>query len=378
MGGKIENRHQRILQIVREHGTIRVTELAEQLGVSQVTLRRDVAALESVGQLRRVQGSVSWPTAPLSARDARLARAPRVTAPRGLTIGMVVPTGDRYYRSVLQGAREAALATGARLRIAITEYAPERDLPLVDRLLGTGVDGLLLTPCWSADGPTLAECAPFAELPVPVVLVERRIPLGLPGAHLDRICSDHAAGAALGVEHLAGLGHERIALLARQSHTMPQLLRGYRAATTALGLPELSFTPPTSAVFGMDPPDGMEAHTSRLIGEAERGEIDAAIVHTDSDAINVIGRLQALGLRVPQDVALVSYDDELSEVSDIELSALAPAKRALGRGAVNLLLRRLADPNARVTRTELEPELVVRDSCGAALRSARPAKAIRK
>ena len=371
MGGKIENRHQRILQLVRERGTIRVTELADELGVSQVTLRRDVAALESVGQLRRVQGSVSWPTAPLSARDARLARAPRVTAPRGLTIGMVVPTGDRYYRLVLQGAREAALAAGARLRIAITDYSPHRDLPLIDRLLGAGVDGLLLTPCWSADGPRYEECAPFAELPVPIVLVERRIPLGLPGAHLDRICSDHAAGAALGVEHLAALGHERIALLARQSHTMPQLLRGYHAATSSFDLPDLAFTPPTSAVFGEDPPDGMELLTRQLLGQVEIGEIDAAIVHTDADAINLIRRLQALGLTVPQDLALVSYDDELSEVSDIELSALAPAKRALGRGAVSLLLRRLAEPNARVTRTELEPELVVRDSCGASARSAR-------
>ena len=112
----------------------------------------------------------------------------------------------------------------------------------------------------------------------------------------------------------------------------------------------------------------MESLTRQLLGQVENGEIDAAIVHTDADAINLIRRLQALGLTVPQDLALVSYDDELSEVSDIELSALAPAKRALGRGAVNLLLRRLAEPNARVTRTELEPELVVRDSCGATAR----------
>ena len=82
------------------------------------------------------------------------------------------------------------------------------------------------------------------------MLVERRIPLGLPGAHLDRICSDHAAGAAFGVEHLAALGHERIALLARQSHTMPHLLRGYHAATSSFDLPDLAFTPPISAVFG--------------------------------------------------------------------------------------------------------------------------------
>jgi DNA-binding LacI/PurR family transcriptional regulator len=365
MAGKIEKRHERLLQIIRDRGTVRVTELADLLGVSQVTLRRDVAALESVGRLRRSQGSASWPTAPLNARDARLARQPRVPVPRGLTLGIMVPSATHYYRRVLQGAQEAAAAAGARLRVAITDYELERDLAQVGRLLRAGVDGLLIAPAWGVDEPTAEECAPFAELPVPTVLVERRIPLGLPGSGLDRMCSDHAAGAALAVQHLAGLGHRRVALLARYSHTMPHLVRGYRSAVGALSLPEDIFAASGSLKSRTDT---FEIQAERLLKRILEGEADAALVHTDADAINLIRRLEAQGLSVPRDVALVSYDDELTAFSDIALTAVAPAKHAIGRGAMSMLLRRLADPKARSTRTELVPELIVRDSCGAPTR----------
>jgi DNA-binding LacI/PurR family transcriptional regulator len=218
------------------------------------------------------------------------------------------------------------------------------------------------------DGPTGEESAPFARLPVPVVLVERRVPLGLAGAQLDRICSDHEAGAATAVEHLAGLGHRHIALLGRYSHTMPQLIRGYRSATNALGLTEHLFAAP--APIPLDHPDAFEPYAEQLIEAVADGLVSAVLVHTDTDAINLIPHLEERGLNVPADLAIVSYDDELTDFSDVALTAVAPAKQAVGRGAVNLLLRRLAEPNAGATRTELVPELVVRDSCGASTQQA--------
>lgn len=365
MSGKVEARHERILHALRERGTVRITELARILEVSEVTVRRDVTALEAVGRLRRMQGSVSWPTQPLSARDARLTRQATVPVPRGVSIGMVVPSGGYFYGAIVRAAQEAAVAAGARLRVAITEYRAERDVPQMIRLLNTGVDGLLLTPSWSVDGPSAEECAPFARASVPVVFVERQVPLGLPGAHFDRICSDHEAGAASAVEHLAGLGHDRIALLGRYSHTMPQLIRGYRAATHALGLAQYVFAAP--APVPLDHPDIYEPQADRFLEAVVDGQVRAVIVHTDTDAINLIPRLEERGLRVPEDVAMVSYDDELTVISDVALTAVAPAKQAIGRGAVNLLLRRMAEPKAGATRTELVPELVVRDSSGAAL-----------
>jgi DNA-binding LacI/PurR family transcriptional regulator len=365
MSERVEERHERILRLVREHGTLRVTELAEELGISKETARRDVLALVDVGRLRRVHGKVSWPTATLNARDARLARRDAAASGvRGPVLGMVVPVAGYFYQEVVRGARAAAAVAGARLLVGTTDYRREQDASQVRTLLRAGADGLLLTPSWDVAGPSAQDLAELADLPVPVVLLEREVPAGTPAAWLDRVCSDHANGAAMAVHHLARLGHRRIALLARSSHTKPHIRAGYRAAVEALGLPDddLTETRPQSIVGHFD---SFEQEMDRLIELARTGEVRAALVHTDTDAVNVQQLLLAEAIRVPDDFALVGYDDEVPALADVALTAVAPPKLAVGEAAANLLLRRLADPAAERSHLSLVPELRVRDSCGA-------------
>ncbi|MGW8884612.1 substrate-binding domain-containing protein [Streptomyces sp. NPDC055749] len=361
MRESVEQRHGRILRLVRERESVRVSELAADLGVSVETARRDVAALAAVGRLRRLHGSITWPTAPLNARDARLARRAAPQAPSGLVLGMVVPVSDYYFRAVIQGARQAAADAGARLLVGITDYAAERDLQHVTTLLGAGVDGLLLAPSWTVDGPDEAEAAPFAEPAVPTVLVERRIPLGVPGSHLDRVVSDHAGGAALAVRHLARLGHRRVALLARRTHTRPAVRAGYLSAVRALGLPDDDLSP------GADEPRGHldDVGGDRLLELIGAGEVRAGLVHTDIDAVNLLHRLLAHGVRVPEDFALVCHNDEMAALADVALTSVSPATFAVGEAAVRLLVRRLEEPDAPHSAVEWLPRLVIRDSCGA-------------
>ncbi|MEY9875016.1 DNA-binding LacI/PurR family transcriptional regulator [Streptacidiphilus sp. MAP12-33] len=365
MADRVEERHERILRLVREHGSMRVTELAEQLGTSKETMRRDVVALVDVGRLRRVHGKVCWPTATLNARDARLARRDAAGS-QGPLLGMVVPVTGYFFHGVVRGARAAATAAGARLLIGVTEYRREQDAAQLRTMAKAGVDGLLFTPSWDVGGPSPEDLAQLAGLDVPTVVVERDIPVGSSAALLDRVCSDHANGAAQAVRHLAGLGHGRVALLSRRSHTEPQVRAGYRAAVRALGLPDDDLgAPGEPGVLGHF--DSFEEEFTRLVALARSGEVRAALVHADADAVNVQNRLAVEGLRVPEDFALVGYDDELPAVSDVALTAVAPAKHALGEAAVTLLLRRLADPSVERTHLALVPELKVRDSCGSAL-----------
>ncbi|MFJ5833420.1 substrate-binding domain-containing protein [Streptomyces sp. NPDC093089] len=362
MRESVEQRHRRILRVVRERESVRVGELAAVLGVSVETARRDVAALADVGRVRRLHGTVTWPTAPLNARDARLARRSAPPAPSGLVLGMVVPVSDYYFRAVVQGARQAAADVGARLLVGITDYAADRDLQHVATLLDAGVDGLLLAPSWSVGGPTAEEAARFAEPAVPAVLVERRIPLGVPGSHLDRVVSDHAGGAALAVRHLARLGHGRVALLARHTHTRPAVRTGYLSAVRALGLPDDDLSPAPTVPWGH--PDDIVAreHLLRLITS---GEVRAGLVHTDIDALNLLQWLTAHGVRVPRDFALVCHNDEVAALADIPLTSVSPATFAVGEAAVRLLVRRLEDPDAAHSAVEWLPRLMIRASCGA-------------
>lgn len=98
-----------------------------------------------------------------------------------------------------------------------------------------------------------------------------------------------------------------------------------------------------------------------------RHGVTAAFMHSDADAVVLAPRLQALGIRIPEDLALVVYDDEVAGLSELALTAVAPPKRAVGAEAARLLLdqltgQRSADQPRR--HIELLPKLVVRDSCG--------------
>ncbi|MFI0013562.1 substrate-binding domain-containing protein [Streptomyces sp. JUS-F4] len=373
----VDQRHERVLELVRERGSLRVAELAEELGMSAVTLRRDVEALAAQGLVERLHGAVVWPAG--QPRPAPAAAPPA----EGLVVGMVVPTTEYYYADVVRGARRTVEAAGARLTIGLSRYLPGEDAAQARRLLSTGADGLLLTPSWERGCPEQGEGLWTVEQETPVVLVERSAPLGHPAARLDRVRSDHAHGAAEAVAHLAGLGHRAIALAVQDSPTAPRLRVGYRAAVEALGLTPVSASPLDDAPSRSEA-DRFERTLEYLCEGVASGDVTAAIVHSDADAIVLIPRLQARGVRVPEDLAVIAYDDEVASLADLPLTAVAPDKHAVGAAAARLLLSRLgvAEPGATdadagvggaggssFARRHLDilPTLRVRVSCGAAV-----------
>lgn len=373
----VDQRQAQVLALVRARGSVRVADLAQELGVSPVTLRRDIEAMAARGEIRRMHGVISRVE---GGRAGGASAAARESAPApagagasvedgegaaagaaGLVIGMVVPTTEYYYADVVRGAREVVEARGARLTVGLTRYLPGEDRTQADRLLSTGADGLLLTPNWDAGSPGPGEGAWTAELPVPTVLVERWAPPGHPAAALDRVASDHAHGAATAVQHLVERGHRRIALASRATPTTPRLRAGYEAAVAALGLEP---APPWPAA-GPDPLSDAElfARTLEYLCEAvTAGGVSAALIHSDTDAIMLIPRLQARGVRVPEDLAVITYDDEVAGLADVPLSAVAPAKREVGARAAGLLLDRLTATGGEGPRqhVELLPRLTIR------------------
>ncbi|MGW7188665.1 DeoR family transcriptional regulator, partial [Streptomyces sp. NPDC054838] len=225
----VDQRQAQVLALVRERGSVRVADLARELGISPVTLRRDIEAMAARGEIHRMHGVISRVEhRPAEASPGRSPERPGGRA--GLVIGMVVPTTEYYYADVVRGAREVVEARGARLTVGLTRYLPGEDRTQADRLLSTGADGLLLTPNWEAGSPGPGEGAWTAGLAVPTVLVERWAPAGHPAAALDRVGSDHAHGAALAVQHLVERGHRRIALASQQTPTTARLRSGYEAA----------------------------------------------------------------------------------------------------------------------------------------------------
>nr|BFE58902.1 hypothetical protein GCM10020063_034280 [Dactylosporangium thailandense] len=99
--------------------------------------------------------------------------------------------------------------------------------------------------------------------------------------------------------------------------------------------------------------------------------VTAVFCHGDRDAAGLRHAARKAGLRVPEDLSLVAYDDDVTELVDPPLTAVAPPKAEVGALAAELLLRILADPATPAHRVELQPRLTVRGSCAPARRTER-------
>ncbi|MGW2202277.1 substrate-binding domain-containing protein [Streptomyces sp. NPDC001774] len=359
-------RHDRLLALVRDGGTARVAELAARLGVSPVTARRDVEALAAKGLLDRAHGQVSWPqrhAAPGPAGGTPGARRPG----EGLVLGLLAPSATYYFAEVIRGAHEAAANTGARLILRISDYRPEEDRARTEGLLAAGAQGVLVAPGWRVPEDRTAYGDWLAELPVPAVLLERRADPGSPLDALDRVVSDHGHGVLLALRHLLGLGRGTPLLVARgDSPTALAVRAGYAEALVALDLTAPG--PVIDSVPADQDPAGFEAAVRALHVAVTSGRARAAVVHNDVDAIEIVRRLAELGVKVPEDLALIAYDDEVAALADTPLTAVAPPKRQVGRHATELLVERLTETGGQESarrHLSLLPRLRVRSSCGA-------------
>lgn len=357
VGRSVEERRLSIVQIVEREGSQNSRQLAERLGVSAITLRRDAEYLAAQGLVQRSHGTV------LPAREASAAAAFSTSE---LTIGLVFPHSNYYFDGIIAGAKAGAAVAGARLVLGVSDYDSATEVQQVQRLTAKGVDGLIIAPTPDFGTGHLAEEQQrwLVSLEVPVVLIERPVCSIGEAAVLDSVSSSHDVGAALGVRHLAGLGHRKISCLIISGPNSPQVLRGFTDAVAASGLEIVAVIPEGT-------PGANDAAPALL--QAVADGTTALFVHNDQLAVRCIRWLEDAGIRIPADVSLIGYDDVIAGVAPIPLTALAPAKNAVGYRAVQRVLARIREKPVSGAREgewlptehlELVPALHVRQSSG--------------
>ena len=350
-------RRARVLELLRRQGTMRASELAAELDVSTITVRRDIALLAAEGLVRRLRGGAT-----LHGVEPDLAAAPAPGTEQALTFGMVVPSLDYYWPDVVRGAQAAAAAASVRIVLRGATYEARDERRQLARLVeSAGVDGLLVAPTTTgAEGEDLVRW--LQSLDVPVVLVERAATVGPYQEAMESVVSDHALGASTAVRHLAALGHRRVGVTTTlHSPTSPHVRTGWRQACEELGL-LLDGTPDVRTVDRRDP--SWPAALDALLDQCLASGTTALLVHADLEAISLVERCQERGIQIPGDLAVVTYDDEVASLCDPPLTAVRPPKTAIGRAAVALLAARLRDedPERPVHRIVVGPQLVVRSS----------------
>jgi DNA-binding LacI/PurR family transcriptional regulator len=306
----------------------------------------------------------------LAYRPSPAARA--LSSGRTQTLEVVVPLITRYYYvEALRGVEDALAATDYALVVRTVERRADRDRVFRDRPVRARADGLLLVSL--APTPRLLDWLAGAALPA--VLVDAEHPR-LPG-----VAVDHEGAAAGAVAHLLALGHRRIALIDHPREPWPEAppaargappgrgggaagrpgvrRRGYRRALAAAGAPP---APELERVADYSPEGGAAALHALLALPAPP---TAVFVGSDTQAFGVLDAARRAGRRVPEDLAVVGYNDvELARF--LGLTTVRVPMREMGRRGVELLLARLAAPEAQAPRLRLPTTLVVRQTSGAA------------
>lgn len=347
-------RRERLMEELRAHGAITVRGIAAKLGVSELTIRRDVNLLADEGLVSRVHGGATLPS-PLD----RSAAAGRPT-PHSYSIGMVVPSLDYYWPQAISGARAEAEEQNLRILVRGSAYDAADNRRQVQALLDTqNIDGLIVAPDLTGErGQELLRW--LNALPIPVVLAERRSPVENPAHRLEWVATDHAFGAGMAVRHLWQEGHRRIGCLADSSSpTTPHVVRGWRQALTALKIPVEGSVHEDSAKLD----NGRAGHFDHVLELCKKTGTTAMLVHSDTQAVAFVQHCVDKGLQVPGDMAIVGYDDEVAYLAEPAISAVRPPKQYVGKVAVQLMAARLAEGRMRpVHRIELNPELILRES----------------
>lgn len=346
-------RRRAILREIELRGEVVVTAFAARHGVSEMTIRRDLGGLEAQGLVERVHGG---------AVRRRTGDPVRSMGPIA-TIGMVVPSAFYYFPAVIAGAKAAAAEAHVRLVLAVSEYHGATERHQIARLLENGVDGLVVTPAepFSVEPDTYGL---LASVPVPVVVMERSLTETPAEMLLGAVRTDHAHGARLAVRHFVDTGRTRIALVARDEGPTPYLVReGYRRAMDELipGGEILELT-----IVGADGSGQQRDSYVRIIDEVIASGADALLVVPDAAAVALFDLASDRGVAVPEDLAIVAYDDEIASLATMPLTAVAPPKEEMGGAAVracfDLITRETPRHPVAHARVNLLPSLAVRES----------------
>lgn len=304
--------------------------------VSEATRRRVQQAIDELGFVRNESGR-------------------QLRAGRSRTIAYVVlDASNPFFTDVAQGVEEIARAERLALYLCNSDGDALREADYLALLLEQRVRGILITP---VDHDT-RQVAAVVRQGIPVVLVDRRA-----GRHLCSVAVDDVEGGELAVAHLAQQGHRRIAFIGGPMST-PQVadrLTGARAAVDTTGLAGQQLTVLETA--GLNVAEGRRAG-EQLLRLPKVRRPTGAFCANDLLALGLLQHMTRIGVTVPDELAIVGYDDiEFAAAAAVPLSSVRQPRQLLGRTAAELLLSESADGAAHLHQQVLfRPELVVRTS----------------
>jgi DNA-binding LacI/PurR family transcriptional regulator len=304
-------------------------------GAPQVSDRRRAAVLRAASELGYQPNAV----------------ARSLVQRRTHTVGVLLSDlHNPFVAEVVDGIDARVIELGYQPLLGNGRRMPHREEDLLEAFAGLRVEGLiLLAPV------VVPDVLRSAAARQPLVVVSRP-DVRVPG--VDSVVNDEAEGIRLAVDHLVLLGHKDIAHIAGDGSAAPERRQGYERAMRNRGLDDHIRVVPG----GYAEQDGYEAARALLAADHLP---TAVIVANDLAAMGVLTAIGEAGLRVPDDISVVGYDNTaLAALRHISLTSVNQPRQEMGRMAADMLHERIEGLRSRAHRQVVTPTLVTRRSTG--------------
>ncbi|MHC1786473.1 MAG: LacI family DNA-binding transcriptional regulator [Christensenellales bacterium] len=270
------------------------------------------------------------------------------------TLGLIVTNVDNPFMSELANhIEQQARQEGFDIMLCNSSHLVAQESQVFQLLVGRRVDGIIIVP---AGKESYASLSPFINQ-VPTLFISENI-REMP---VNYVSVDNYAGSVLGMEYLISLGHRSIIYFGRRQSSPTHHLRaqGYMDTCLKHGLQPRFFDNPRSTTSIQN---GFEL-ARELFSRGPR-DFTAIFASSDTNALGVIKAADEAGLRIPQDVSLLGFDNiSYADLPKIELSTVEQPKREMAEQAVKALVGRIRGESRDLFQLVVAPRLVVRKSC---------------
>lgn len=286
-------------------------------------------------------------TEDLDYRPNQLARS--LKTHRSMTIGIIVPDiTNEFFPAIIQGVDDESHRSGYNIILCTTNNDSAREEECISTLLEKDVDGLIFI------GTAQSRAILDKRIQKPVVLVDRKI-----GNEYPSVITDNYHGGYMATEHLVKCGKNRIALLCGPTflHTAFERVRGYIDALRDNDLPYAD-----SYIINCDfTIEGGYQATEGLITSGIA--FDGIFAANDLIAIGAMRCLLKKGLRIPEDIAIIGYDDiTMASVVIPSLTTIHQPKYEIGQQAAGHLVKMINEQQDELKHIVLQPSLIIRSS----------------
>jgi LacI family transcriptional regulator len=348
-------------------GSATILDVAALAGVSVATAARALGGYGSVSPatLQRVLGAA----AEIGYRPNGLARS-MITGQTHSIGAVLADIENPFFYGVLRGISDHARGNGFDVLLANTDEDAHRERQAVTALFERRVEGLIICP---VEGRDYSQLRSIVQMAVPVVVIDRPAP----SLKVDTVGLDNRRAGREVTSYLLDLGHRRIGIvtggapMTQEALRQPDMKNVERIPLTTLGLRAAGYRdalldagiaprPEYLTAGGFRRDDAIDAVCELMA----LPEPPTALIAFDSIlALGVILGLRSLGLRCPDDVSLIGFDDaDWAEVMSPSLSVVRQPVHHIGTTACELLLHRVANRDGRPTHRRLRGTLVTRGS----------------